>query len=160
MKLLIELVLYCGVFTLMVRIFAGSSPLDCLYFYPKEYQEKAYERHLADRETVQRNRERFLWIFTSVMCIVLILIIGAVNRVRDYRTAYLQSLLFLEVMNWYDGIVIDRLWVGHDRFWFIEDLKDVPYVQTWSQVLKKRLLLTAVWILGSFLTAGMIVVLF
>ena len=22
-------------------------------------------------------------------------------------------------MNWYDGIVIDRLWVGHSRFWII-----------------------------------------
>ncbi len=160
MKNLIELILYCAIFTLMVRIFAGSTPLNCLYFYPKEYQEKAYEKHLADRKTVQEKRKRFLWIFTSIMCAVLILIIGAINGVRDYWNAYLQSLLFLEVMNWYDGIVIDRLWVGHDRFWYIEEMKECPYIQTWDQVLKKRSFLTIVWIVASFLVAGIVVVLF
>ena len=50
----------------------------------------------------------------------------------------LQALLFLEVMNWYDGIVIDRLWVGHSRFWIIPGMEEIPFVQTWPQVLKKR----------------------
>ena len=52
------------------------------------------------------------------------------------RPAYLQALLFLEVMNWYDGIVIDRLWAGHDRFWIIPGTEDIPFVQTWKEVLK------------------------
>lgn len=35
---------------------------------------------------------------------VLLLIVVFWNRASDFKTAYLQSLLFLEVMNWYDGV--------------------------------------------------------
>ena len=33
-----------------------------------------------------------------------------------FGAAYWQVLLFLEVMNVYDGIMIDKLWGGHSRF--------------------------------------------
>ena len=53
--------------------------------------------------------------FLLVMLAALLLIIGLWNGIHDFRPAYCQALLFLEVMNWFDGIVIDRLWVGHSR---------------------------------------------
>lgn len=62
-----------------------------------------------------------------------VLIIGLWNGVRAFRCAYLQAPLFLEAMNWYDGLVIDRLWVGHSRLWVIPGTKDIPFVQTWRQ---------------------------
>ena len=70
------------------------------------------------------------------------------------------KLLFLEVMNWYDGIVVDRLWVGHSRFWIIPGTEEIPFVQTWPQVLKKRGILTLIWIAGAAIVAGIIVFLF
>ena len=97
--------------------------------------------------------------FFLVMLIALVLIIGLWNGVNAFRHAYLQALLFLEIMNWYDGIVIDRLWVGHSRFWVIPGTEEIPFVQTWPQVLKKRGILTAVWIAGAALIAGFITVL-
>ena len=75
----------------------------------------------------------------------------------DFWMSYLQSLLFLEVMNWYDGIVIDKIWVGHSKFWMLPGCEDIPYVQTWSQMLKKRLFLSIVWVVGSFIVAGIAV---
>ena len=33
----------------------------------------------------------------------LLLIIGLWNGIHDFRPAYFQALLFLEVMNWFDG---------------------------------------------------------
>ncbi len=95
----------------------------------------------------------------SVMAAALILIIRLFNGIKDFRTAYLQALLFLEVMNWYDGIVIDRLWVGHSRFWIIPGTEGIPFVQTWPQVLKKRRILTLIWIVGAAVVAGIIVLL-
>ena len=59
-------------------------------------------------------------------------------------------------MNWYDGIVIDRLWVGHSPFWIIPGTEDVPFVQTWRQVLRKRGILTLIWIAGAALIAALI----
>ena len=95
--------------------------------------------------------------FMIVMLCALLLIIGLWNRIRDFQPAYFQALLFLEVMNWFDGIVIDRLWVGHSRLWIIPGTEDIPFVQTWKQVLKKRMILTLIWIVGAAIVAGMVV---
>ena len=69
-------------------------------------------------------------------------------------------MLFLEVMNIYDGIVIDKLWVGYSKFWVIPGLEDVPYIQTGVQMLKKRVKLALVWVVGAALVGGLTVLIF
>ncbi len=158
--ILLQLILFCALFTLMVKLAVGNSALNGLYFYPKPVQEKVFELGLTDRETVAQKRKRFMIPFFLLMLIALVLIIGVWNRVSDFKTSYLLSLLFLEVMNWYDGVVIDRFWVGHSRFWIIPGAEEIPFVQTWPQVLKKRGVLTLIWIVGAALVAGIVVLLF
>ncbi len=155
--IVLQLALYCALFTLMVKLGVGNNALNGLFFYPKPVQEKVYELGLTDRETVDRKRKRFMTLFFVVMGIALVLIIGVWNKVRSFWPAYFQALLFLEVMNWYDGIVIDRLWVGHSPFWIIPGTEGIPFVQTWPQVLKKRSILTLVWIIGAAVVAGIVV---
>ena len=158
--ILLQLVLFCALFTLMVKLAVGNSALNGLYFYPKPVQERVYALGLTDRETVARKRKRFMIPFFLVMLAALVLIVGLWNGIRSFQPAYLQALLFLEVMNWYDGIVIDRLWVGHSRFWIIPGTEDLPFVQTWQQVLRKRGILTLIWIAGAAVVAGLIVLIF
>ena len=156
--------------------------IDGLYFYPKEVQERAIAcglttalrvpsanapsqeraiaRGLTSRETIDRKRKVFMTEFYIVMLVTLLLIIGVWNGVSDFRTAYWQGLLFLEVMNIYDGIVIDKLWVGYSKFWVIPGLEDIPYVQTWAQMLKKRVKLALVWVVGAALVGGLTVLIF
>ncbi len=155
--IILQLILYCLLFTLMVKLAVGSHALNGLYFYPGPVQERVFALGLTDRETVSRKRKRFMIPFFLVMGTVLVLIIRLWNGIHTFRQAYLQALVFLEVMNWYDGIVIDRLWVGHSRFWIIPGTEDIPFVQTWPQVLKKRGILTLVWIAGAAVTAGIVV---
>ena len=156
----IELILFCSLFTLMVKIAVGKNALNGLYFYPKTVQERAFVIGLTDRDTVARKRKRFMLPFFLIMLTALVLIIGFWNGVRSFRRAYLQALLFLEVMNWFDGIVIDKLWVGYSRFWILPGCEDIPYVQTWKQVLKKRGILTLIWIAGAAIVAGIVVLVF
>ena len=99
-------------------------------------------------------------LFYVVMLAALLLIIGLWNGIRDFNTAYFQALLFLEVMNWYDGIVIDRLWVGNSKFWVLPGMEDLPCVQTWPQLLKKRGILTLIWFVGAAIVAGLVVLIF
>lgn len=77
-----------------------------------------------------------------------------------FAAAYWQALLFLEVKNVYDGVMIDKLWVGHSRFWVLPGLEDVPSVQTWRQVLKKRSLLALIWTAGAAIVGGLVVIIF
>ncbi len=158
--LALQLILFCALFTLMVKLGVGNNALNGLYFYPKPVQEKVYELRLTDRETVERKRKRFMIPFLLVLLAALILIIGLWNGVRAFGPAYLQALLFLEVMNWYDGIVIDRLWVGHSKFWVIPSTEEIPFVQTWLQVLKKRGILTLIWVAGAAIVAGLVMLIF
>ncbi len=157
MKHVIELLMFCGVFTLMVKHAVRGGAIDGLYFYPKAVQERAIAIGLTDRETMERKKKEFMPLFFIVMTSLLIAMIAIVNKTGDFRGAYLQSLLFLEVMNWYDGIVIDKVWVGHDPFWLLPGTEDLPYVQTWRQVLKKRIILTLIWIAGAAVTAFLII---
>ena len=159
MIIILQLILFCVLFTLMVNIAVGNSPLNGLFFYPKPVQERVFELGLTDRETVARKRKAFMTPFFLVMLTALVLIIRYWNGIRDFGSAYLQALLFLEVMNWYDGFVIDRLWVGHDSFWVIPGTEDIPFVQTWKQVFKKRGILTLIWIAGAAIVAGIVVIL-
>ena len=142
----------------MVRYSVIGGAINGLYFYPKAVQERAFEIGLTDRETVRRKRKHFMTAFYIVMLTALVLIIAVWNHVKDFKTAYLQALLFLEVMNIYDGIVIDRLWVGHSKFWILKGTEDIPFVQTWAQVLKKRSFLAMIWVVGALIVAGLVVV--
>ena len=152
--IIVQLILYCALFTLMVKLGVGNSALNGLFFYPKPVQDKVYALGLTDRETVGRKRKRFMTAFFTVMAAALVLIVRVWNGIHAFQPAYWQALLFLEVMNWYDGIVIDRLWVGHSTFWVIPGTEDIPFVQTWPQVLKKRGILTAIWVVGTAVVAG------
>ena len=158
--IVLQLILFCALFTLMVKLGVGNNALNGLYFYPKAVQERAFEIGLTDRETVSRKRKRFMIPFFLVMLTALVLIIGLWNGVKTFLPAYRQALLFLEVMNWYDGIVIDKVWVGYSRFWVLPGCEDVPYVQTWEQVLKKRSILTLIWVAGAAAVAGIVALIF
>lgn len=156
--IVLQLILYCILFTVIVKLAVAGGAVNGLFFYPKPVQER--ELGITDRTMIDRRFKRFMTVFYIVMAVALILIIGLWNKVTDFRTAYLQALLFLEVMNWYDGLVIDKLWVGHSKFWVIPELKEMPYVQTWEQMLKKRLFLSLIWLIGAVIVAGIVVLIF
>ena len=156
----LELILYCLLFTMMVRYAVRGGAIDGLYFYPKIVQERAIEIGLTTKEVMQRKKKIFMTEFYIIMLVALVLIIGVLHRVSDFKTAYLLALLFLEVMNWYDGIVIDKIWVGHSKFWILEGCEELPFIQTWKQVLKKRCFLTLIWIAGAAIVAEIVVLIF
>ena len=158
--IVLQLILYCLLFTAMVKIAAIGGAVNGLYFYPKAVQDRAIELGLIGRDAMDRKRKRFMISFYIVMLAALVLIIGAWNGVSNFGTAYLQALLFLEVMNVYDGIVIDKLWVGYSKFWVLPGLEDMPYVQTWRQVLKKRSMLALIWVAGAAIVGGIVALIF
>ena len=153
MKLFIELILFLGLFTLMVRIAAGNNGINALYFYPKEFRETAYRRGLADRENVRREKRSFMIFFSLILLAALVISIH-LNKPENFTQAYLQSLLFLEIMNRYDGIVIDRIWVFSSRLWVIEGMEDITYVKSWKQILKERIKLSVIWLVLAAVVAG------
>ncbi len=61
--LVVQLILYCMLFTAMVRYSVKGGAIKGLYFYPKAVQDRAYEIGLTDRETVEKDRKRVMRLF-------------------------------------------------------------------------------------------------
>lgn len=95
--------------------------------------------------------------FCVIIFAVLIVIISVWNRVTDFKTAFMQAYPFLVVMNWFDGIVIDRLWVGHSKIWAVAGMEVIPYVKPWKTVLIKRGAATVLYLIVALAAAGMAV---
>ena len=150
----LQIALYCLLFFLLVKCAVKDSGRNCLYFYPKAYLDEAQRRGIANREAEMKKGRRFMAFFWIVMLLALLAIVGLWNRVSDFGTAYLQACLFLVVMNWFDGIVIDRLWVSKGRIWRVEGMEGVPYVKPWRDVLVRRGLATAIYLILALPIAG------
>lgn len=157
MRYVLQMALYCFLFIVLVKCAAGNSGLNCLHFYPKAYIDEAQKRGIADKDATMKKGTRFMVPFCIVMVAVLVVIISLWNRVTDFWAAYVQSLLFLVVMNWFDGIVLDRLWVGHGNLWVIPRMEGVPYVKPWKEVLVKRGLGTVAYLVIALGVAGLVV---
>lgn len=157
MMILLELVLYCLLSFLLVKGAARNSGRNCLYFYSKEYLDEAQKRGIADKESTMKKGKRFMISFCIVMFVVLVLIFSVWNHVTDFKTAYLQAYLFLVVMNWFDGIIIDRLWVGHSKIWAIEGMEGVPYLKSWKTIFVRRTAGTVLYLLIALVVAGIVV---
>lgn len=103
-----------------------DSGRNCLYFYPDAYLDEAQKRGIADKTEELRKGKRFMTFFCLVIFVVLIAVIAGWNGVKDFKTASFETYLFLVVVNWFDGFVIDLLWVGHSKIWRIEGMEGVP----------------------------------
>lgn len=155
--LLLQIILYCLLFFLLVKCAVRNNGINCLYFYPKEYIEEAQKRGIADKAATMKKGKRFMVPFCIIIFVVLILIISVWNGVKDFKTAYIQAYLFLVVMNWADGILLDRLWVAHSKIWVIKGMEGVPYVKSWKNVLIKRSMATVLYLIVALAVAGIVV---
>lgn len=139
----LQTALYC----LLVKCAVKDSRRNCRYFYPKACLDEAQRRGIANREAEMKKGRRFMAFFCIVMLLALLAIVALWNRVSDFGTACLQTCLFLVVMNWFDGIVIDRPWVGQSRIWRVEGMEGLPYVKPWREVLVRRGMGTAIYLI-------------
>ncbi len=153
----LQLVLYCLLYFLLVKGAVRDNGLHCLYFYPKEYIEEAHRRGIVDKAAVMKSGKHFMIPFCIIIFAAPVLTISLWNRVTDFKTAYLQAALFLVIVNWFDALVIDRLWVGHSKIWRIKGMEGVPYVKPWKSILIKRSLATVMYLIAALAAAGIVV---
>ena len=152
--LFLQLCLYCLLFFLLVKAAVRNDGRNCLYFYPKEYIDEAAKRGLADPAATMAKGKRFMIPFCIFMLLALLAILVYWNRVTDFRTAYGQSVLFLVVMNWFDGLVIDGLWVRRSKIWRIAGMEGIPYIKPLKSVLIKRTAGTVLYFIIALPAAG------
>ncbi len=141
----------------MVKVAVKNDGLNCLYFYPEEYIDAAVKRGLADRDEVAKRSKRFMIPFCIILFVAVIAIIAVWNGVADFKTAYFQSCVLLVNVNWFDGIVIDELWVRNSKIWRIKGMEDMLFAKPIGFMLKRRILGTIMYFIISLIIAGIVV---
>ena len=68
MLLLLQNVLYCLLYVMLIKCAVKNDGLNCLYFYPKEYIEEAEKRGIANKETVMKKSKWFMIPFCHHIC--------------------------------------------------------------------------------------------
>lgn len=122
-----------------------------IFFYPKAVQQRVIDLGLTTPEIIKKRKVIFFTVLLIGVLALPVIFIGVWNGVSDFRTAYIQAVLFLEIMNWYDGIFVDSIWVRFSKFWLIKGAEDLEYVKSIKYVLTKR---TAASVLYLLIAAG------
>ena len=138
MLLLLQIILCCLLYLALVKCAVRDSGRNCLYFYPDAYLDEAQKRGIADKTEELRKGKRFMTFFCLVIFVVLIAVIAGWNGVKDFHTACFEAYLFLVVMNWFDGICMDLVWVAHGKEWAIPGMEGIPYIKPLKSVFIKR----------------------
>lgn len=155
--LALQVVLFCLLYIFMVKVAVKNDGLNCLYFYPEEYIDAAVKRGLADRDEVAKRSKRFMIPFCIILFVAVNAIIAVWNGVADFKTAYFQSCVLLVNVNWFDGIVIDELWVRNSKIWRIKGMEDMLFAKPIGFMLKRRILGTIMYFIISLIIAGIVV---
>ena len=71
MIIILQLILYCLIFTGMVAFAVRGGAINGIYFYPKPVPERACEIGLTNQEIVKRKRKRFMILFYIVLLLAI-----------------------------------------------------------------------------------------
>ncbi|MCM1254448.1 MAG: hypothetical protein NC321_16650 [Clostridium sp.] len=159
MVLGLQIFIYLLFFTACIKLLVLDNPVRGIFFYPKQIQQRVFEIGLTTREEAKRRKVIFFTVLCLGIVILPVVFIGCWSGISDFKTAFIRAVIFLEVMNWYDGIVIDEGWVRFSKFWVIKGLEDIPHVKGLKFVLAERIIMSAVYIPVAAGIAGLAVML-
>ncbi len=123
-----------------------NDPVRGIFFYPKEVQRRIFELGLTTKEEAKRRKVIFFTILVIGIAVLPVIFIGVWSNISDFKTAFIQAVIFLEAMNLYDGIVVDEIWVRFSKFWIIKGAEDISHVKKLPFVLAERFIMSAVYI--------------
>ena len=136
MIILIEIIVFCILFTLMVLVMS-KDPIKTLYNYPPKIQErvKSMEEY-KDKIPTQNNKIATKIIATIIIIIIASAVMRFVNGYTDFLTGFKYSYLLWTIVNWYDALIMDCLWFCHDKRFVIKGTEDMEkeYHNYWFHI--------------------------
>ena len=125
MTIVIESVILCALFTVMVFIMSRK-PIKMLYNYPPKIQErvKSLEEY-KDKIPTQENKV-IAKVFASIIFLIIIcLILRYINGYTTFIKSFGYGFLLWSIVNLYDAIVLDIIWFCHDKHFVFKGTEDM-----------------------------------
>ena len=125
MILLMESIVLCGLFTLMVYLMSRE-PIRTLYNYPPKIQERVKSLdEYRDKIPTQKNKLAAKLCACVLFVIVLSLILRYINGCTSFLQAFGYGFLLWTVVNLWDVIVLDIIWFCHDPKFVFRGTEDM-----------------------------------
>lgn len=124
---LIEAVVLCLLFHLVIWRQAGKEPAKRIYSYPPAIVERYIELgRIPDKKnpgTLERVKKK--WPAAIVIGILLGAIVYFVNGSQSFLNGFLVSYGLWLIVDWYDAIVLEILWFCHSKIWILPGTEDM-----------------------------------
>ena len=137
MVFLIEAIVACAVFTLLVFLMSRD-PIKIVFNYPPAIIERCDKLGLVDAS----NRPGGAAFYAKKICAIAVfgvllgLLVRYVNGCTTYWCGALTAYALWVVVNWFDAIVLDCLWFCHDKHFVIPGTEDMvkDYHDYWFHI--------------------------
>ena len=136
MIILIESIILCLLFTLMVFIMSRE-PIKTLYNYPPRIQQRVRSLdEYKDQIPTQKNKIAAKVVALVLFVIVLSVILRYVNGYKSFLEAFGYGILLWTIVNLWDVIVLDILWFCHDPQFIFKGTEDMveDYHDYWFHI--------------------------
>ena len=136
MIILIESIILCGLFTLMVFVISRK-PINTLYNYPPKIQERVRSlEEYKDAVPTKKNKIAVKLIACILFVVILSLILRYINGYTTFSAAFGWGFLLWTIVNLWDVIVLDIIWFCHDPRFVFKGTEDMvkDYHDYWFHI--------------------------
>ncbi len=145
-QLLVEAVVLCIVFFVLIFLFVFQDRRGGLQWYPKKVQEEAVRRGVITRARLDIQNKLSKMLMIVVSAAVILVSVFTINQVCIWGEAFTQIYFLCFVMNLFDGIVVDYLWVSRTKYWIIPELSDLEIPKSLGHLIKERIIMCIIYI--------------
>lgn len=136
MIIVIESIILCVVFTLMVYIMSRE-PIKTLYNYPPKIQERVktldeYKNKIPTQENKIVTKIIALILFLVIICVIL----RYINGYTTFLESFIYGFLLWTIVNLWDVVVLDIIWFCHDKYFIFKNTEDLinEYHNYWFHI--------------------------
>ncbi len=125
MIILIESIVLCALFTLMVYIMSRE-PIKTLYNYPPKIQERVKSLdEYKDKIPTQENKVAAKLLASVIFLAIICVILRYINGYTTFLESFGYGFLLWTIVNLWDLIVLDIIWFCHDKYFVCHGTEDM-----------------------------------
>ena len=125
MTLLIESIILCLLFTIMVFIMSRN-PIKTIYNYPPKIQERVKSiQKYEDKIPTNKNKIVIKLLASIIFLIIICIVLRYINGYTTFLDSFKYGFLLWTIVNLWDVIVLDIIWFCHDEQFVIEGTEDM-----------------------------------
>ena len=136
MIIVIECIILCALFTIMVYIMSRN-PIKTLYNYPPKIQERVKSLSEYKDKIPTKNDKILAKSLVSIFIIIIIsLILRYINGYTTFKEGFGYGLLIWTIVNIYDALVIDICWFCQSKKFVFKGTEDMTkeYHNYWFHI--------------------------